>query len=62
MSAQQMTAQQIALTNSLMQQQQQQQRREGMKGQCLLKLMQFGEHLSGYPVGSCAFTFLQNFY
>ncbi|KAL6413983.1 hypothetical protein AUP68_03515 [Ilyonectria robusta] len=38
-------AQQIALTNSLMQQQ----RREGMKGQCLLKLMQFAEHLSGFP-------------
>ncbi|KAG5934748.1 hypothetical protein E4U53_000601 [Claviceps sorghi] len=27
----------------------QQQRREGMKGQCLLKLMQFSEHLSGFP-------------
>lgn len=43
---QQMNAQQMA---SLMQQQQQHQRREGMKGQCLLKLMQFGEHLSGFP-------------
>ncbi|KAM5382838.1 hypothetical protein ACJZ2D_002229 [Fusarium nematophilum] len=29
--------------------QSQQQRREGMKGQCLLKLMQFSEHLSGFP-------------
>lgn len=41
------TAQQLVLSNSLMQQQQQQ-RREGMKGQCLLKLMQFAEHLSGF--------------
>ncbi|VBB77151.1 Putative protein of unknown function [Podospora comata] len=33
------------------QQQQQQQKRNGMelKGQCLLKLMQFSEHLSGFP-------------
>ncbi|POR31952.1 Adhesion defective protein 1 [Tolypocladium paradoxum] len=38
-------AQQMAMTNSLFQQQ----RREGMKGQCLLKLMQFSEHLSGFP-------------
>ncbi|KAG5936504.1 hypothetical protein E4U60_002510 [Claviceps pazoutovae] len=28
---------------------QQHHRREGMKGQCLLKLMQFAEHLSGFP-------------
>jgi hypothetical protein len=43
-------AQQLALQTSLMQQQQQQQRREGMKSQCMLKLMQFSEHLNGYPV------------
>jgi hypothetical protein len=42
-------AQQLALQTSLMQQQQQQQRREGMKSQCMLKLMQFSEHLNGYP-------------
>jgi hypothetical protein len=43
----QMTAaaqQHFAMQNSLMQQQ----RREGMKGHCLLKLMQFSEHLSSY--------------
>jgi hypothetical protein len=39
-------AQHMALQNSLLQQQ----RREGMKGQCLLKLMQFGEALSGFAV------------
>lgn len=35
-----------AVAASLMQQK----HREGMKGHCLLKLMQFGEHLSGFPV------------
>ncbi|KAJ4162346.1 hypothetical protein NW754_013779 [Fusarium falciforme] len=39
-------AQQLAIQNSMLQQQQ---RRDNMKGQCLLKLMQFSEHLSGYP-------------
>lgn len=38
-------AQQLAMTSSLFQQQ----RREGMKGQCLLKFMQFSEHLSAFP-------------
>ncbi|KAI1397473.1 LIM-domain binding protein-domain-containing protein [Hypoxylon fuscum] len=28
---------------------QQQHKNDGMKGHCLLKLLQFGEHLSGYP-------------
>ncbi|KAI1078606.1 LIM-domain binding protein-domain-containing protein [Whalleya microplaca] len=37
------------LANNLQQmQQQQQQKNDGMKGHCLLKLLQFGEHLSGY--------------
>jgi hypothetical protein len=39
-------AQHMAMQNNLIQQQQ---RREGMKAQCLLKLMQFSEHLSSYP-------------
>jgi hypothetical protein len=43
------TAQQL-MANTMMQQQQQQQLREGMKTRCLLKLMQFGERLSGFPV------------
>ncbi|KAJ3509078.1 hypothetical protein NM208_g15718 [Fusarium decemcellulare] len=38
-------AQQLALQSQIMQQQ----RRDSMKGQCLLKLMQFSEHLSGFP-------------
>jgi hypothetical protein len=50
----QMTAaaqQHFAMQNSLMQQQ----RREGMKGNCLLRLMQFSEQLSSYePVGRIA--------
>jgi hypothetical protein len=37
--------QQMALQSSILQQQ----RREGMKGQCLIKLMQFSEHLSSFP-------------
>ncbi|TFA97602.1 Adhesion defective protein 1 [Trichoderma ghanense] len=41
----QMAAQQL-MASSMMQQQQM---REGMKTRCLLKLMQFGERLSGYP-------------
>ena len=44
-AAQAAAAQQMAMANNLFQQQ----RREGMKGQCMLKLMQFAEHLSGYP-------------
>jgi hypothetical protein len=44
---QQVQQQHQAMTNNLLQQQQQ--KREGMKGHCLLKLMQFGEHLSGFP-------------
>jgi hypothetical protein len=39
-------AQQMAMTNNLLQQQ----HRERMKGQCLIKLLQFSEHLSGFPV------------
>lgn len=42
-------AQQLALQNSLLVQRQRQ-NAEGMKGQCLLKLMLFSEHLSGFPV------------
>ncbi|PHH65433.1 hypothetical protein CDD81_2537 [Ophiocordyceps australis] len=44
-------ATQQLMANTLFQQQQQQQqhRREGMKGQCMLKLLQFGEHLSAFP-------------
>ncbi|KAK4644488.1 hypothetical protein QC761_305240 [Podospora bellae-mahoneyi] len=43
--------QQAAGLAMMQQQQQQQQKRNGMelKGQCLLKLMQFSEHLSGFP-------------
>ena len=52
MGAQQMSAQQMAALMQQQQQAQQLQRREGMKGQCLLKLMQFSEHLSGFPVGT----------
>jgi len=40
------TAHQLAMQNQFLQQQ----RRDSMKGQCLLKLMQFSEHLSGFPV------------
>jgi hypothetical protein len=40
-------AQQMAIQSQILQQQ----RRDSMKGQCLLKLMQFSEHLSGFPVG-----------
>lgn len=43
------TAQQIAMQNQLLARQRQS-AAEGMKGQCLLKLMQFSEHLSGFPV------------
>ncbi|WKT49909.1 hypothetical protein QSH57_014856 [Fusarium oxysporum f. sp. vasinfectum] len=39
------TAQQLAIQSQILQQQ----RRDSMKGQCLLKLMQFSEHLSGFP-------------
>ncbi|RDA92559.1 hypothetical protein CP533_0923 [Ophiocordyceps camponoti-saundersi (nom. inval.)] len=39
------TAHQLAMTTSFLQQQ----RRDGFRGQCLLKLLQFSEHLSGYP-------------
>ncbi|KAK4204815.1 LIM-domain binding protein-domain-containing protein [Triangularia verruculosa] len=41
----------LAMMQQQQQQQQQQQKRNGMelKGQCLLKLMQFSEHLSGFP-------------
>jgi hypothetical protein len=39
-------ATQQLMANSMMQQQ----LREGMKTRCLLKLMQFGERLSGFPV------------
>ena len=53
-------AHQLALQNQLMQQQQQQ-RREGMKGQCLLKLMQFSEHLSGFPVSTAPSDALLSF-
>ncbi|RFU79868.1 hypothetical protein TARUN_2357 [Trichoderma arundinaceum] len=42
-------ATQQLMANTMMQQQQQQQMREGMKTRCLLKLMQFGERLSGFP-------------
>ncbi|KAE9572255.1 hypothetical protein CGMCC3_g11602 [Colletotrichum fructicola] len=46
---QQAAAAQAAMANSMaLAQQAQQQRREGMKGHCLLKLMQFSEHLSGF--------------
>ncbi|RCI13329.1 hypothetical protein L249_0322 [Ophiocordyceps polyrhachis-furcata BCC 54312] len=38
-------AHQLAMTSSFLQQQ----RRDGSKSQCLLKLLQFSEHLSGYP-------------
>ncbi|KAG5662232.1 hypothetical protein KAF25_004471 [Fusarium avenaceum] len=38
-------AQQMAIQSQILQQQ----RRDSMKGQCLLKLMQFSEHLSGFP-------------
>ncbi|KAI1759092.1 LIM-domain binding protein-domain-containing protein [Hypoxylon sp. FL1150] len=39
------------LSNNIQQQlmHQQQHKNDGMKGHCLLKLLQFGEHLSGYP-------------
>ena len=30
-----------------------QQKQDTIKGQCLLKLMQFSEHLSGFPVSFC---------
>ncbi|GKT57509.1 topoisomerase II-associated protein PAT1 [Colletotrichum tofieldiae] len=43
--AQQAAAQAAVANNMAMAQQ----RREGMKGHCLLKLMQFSEHLSGFP-------------
>lgn len=43
------TAQQIAMQNQLLQRQRQN-AVEGMKGQCMLKLMQFSEHLSGFSV------------
>lgn len=43
------TAQQMAMQNQLLQRQRAS-AAEGMKGQCLLKLMQFSEHLSGFPV------------
>ncbi|KAI1770573.1 hypothetical protein F4818DRAFT_260424 [Hypoxylon cercidicola] len=45
-------AQHPQLPNNIQQQlmhQQQQHKNDGMKGHCLLKLLQFGEHLSGYP-------------
>ena len=40
-------AQHQSAMNGLMQQQK---HREAIRGQCLLKLMQFGEYLSGFPV------------
>lgn len=44
-------AQQFAMSQNMnmMQQQQQQQRRDTIKGQCILKLIQFSEHLSSFP-------------
>ena len=44
---QQMAAaqQHFVMQNSIMQQ-----RREGVRGQCLFKLIQFSEHLSNFPV------------
>ncbi|KAI1371728.1 hypothetical protein F4677DRAFT_284600 [Hypoxylon crocopeplum] len=44
-------AQHLQLPNNIQQQllQHQQHKNDGMKGHCLLKLLQFGEHLSGYP-------------
>ncbi|OLN86198.1 Transcriptional activator ptaB [Colletotrichum chlorophyti] len=44
-AAQQAAAQAVVANNMAIAQQ----RREGMKGHCLLKLMQFSEHLSGFP-------------
>ncbi|KAI0171679.1 LIM-domain binding protein-domain-containing protein [Hypoxylon sp. FL1284] len=39
---------QMPMSNSIQQQLMHQHKNDGMKGQCLLKLLQFGEHLSGY--------------
>lgn len=39
------TAHQLAMSSGFLQQQ----RRDGSKGQCLLRLLQFSEHLSSYP-------------
>ncbi|OTA90065.1 hypothetical protein M434DRAFT_78503 [Hypoxylon sp. CO27-5] len=43
--------QHLQLPNNIQQQllHQQQHKNDGLKGHCLLKLLQFGEHLSGYP-------------
>ncbi|KAI1104837.1 LIM-domain binding protein-domain-containing protein [Jackrogersella minutella] len=43
--------QHLQIPNNIQQQllQQQHHKNDGMKGHCLLRLLQFGEHLSGYP-------------
>lgn len=45
-------AQQMAIQNSFLAQQRQRQAAENLRGQCMLKLVQFGEQLSSYPVGA----------
>jgi flagellar biosynthesis GTPase FlhF len=50
--AQQQQQQQQQQAAAMLQQQQQQRQGEKFKGQCLMKLMQFGDHLSNFGVSS----------